>query len=307
MLQLPDTGFRYSAREHNSDLDVVCDWIEASVLFTADRVTTSDVLDALIEEQVYEDEDFANAFIDDAFQVIQRRISRIGPKPALRVSRNALERAVNWTDAPAHSYCLAVALRHRYASWKDSFPGTYVEQGDLFEKLASEALQGLGWSVVRIGWSGVKAQKKFAEAVEGIADYLNEGFHGDEIPDEVKDAGVDLVCVRKFLDELGGHPSYLVQCGSGENWQTKLGSPSLESWRDMIRFTAPPARALAIPFAFARKDEFRAKRLSNGGLLLDRYRLLSAAGHSPKWLSTGLAKELVSWLRPAIKAIPTLD
>jgi hypothetical protein len=307
MLQLPNTGIRYSTQKHNSDLGAFCDWVEASVLFAQARITRSDIVDVLLDEEVYVDSDFASEFVELGVGVISQRVAWTGSAASLDVEEGALRRTRDWQDMPAHGFCLALALRPRYPEWSANLGADYGAQGDLFERLTLEALIAMGWEVHRIGWSALGTDQSFKEAVEWIADRLNEKSIGGEIASEVKDGGVDLVCLRRFPDNLGGHPFFLVQCGSGDNWASKLGKPPLEAWRDLIRFTIPPMRAFATPFAFAEPDTFRSKRLQTEGMLLDRYRLLTAGRASENWLSAELKDDLKSWLGAAVASLPKLE
>ena len=47
MLALPDNGIRPS---RGSDDGVICDWIEASLIYTQDIVSHTDIVDVLLEE-----------------------------------------------------------------------------------------------------------------------------------------------------------------------------------------------------------------------------------------------------------------
>jgi len=63
MLAKPEDGIFRSINEHNSELEVFCDWIEGSILFTDKIISTSDLIDNLIELHIYEDQDFASQFM----------------------------------------------------------------------------------------------------------------------------------------------------------------------------------------------------------------------------------------------------
>ncbi len=79
MLELPTKGFGISTGNvHNVDLDRFCDWIEGCVLWSDDRVSQSDMVDALVEENIYRDQEFAKELISDAFKELRRRASHLG-------------------------------------------------------------------------------------------------------------------------------------------------------------------------------------------------------------------------------------
>src|SRR5438105_4443497 len=100
MLQLPDSGLRSSVKKHNCDLDAVCDWIEASVLFSDGVVSRSDIVDNLMAEEVYQDEDFAGEFVERALAVVASRVGWTGNVAALESSGSGLRRRVDWDQVP---------------------------------------------------------------------------------------------------------------------------------------------------------------------------------------------------------------
>ena len=305
MLQLPDVGLRLSVREHNSDLSVLCDWVEASVLLFEDTLAVIDVVDVLMEEQIYQNQDFAHEMVGQVWAAIDRRQRWLTASRPIRIERGRLYRSLVWGQVPAHTFCLVVALRRCFKNWSALLGPNYVEQGQLFERITEEALVEQGWEVFRTGWSGIGTAPAFADLVDRIADRLNEPvISGLELPQEVKDQGLDLLCTRPFHDRRGGHVLYLVQCASGDNWRAKLRTPSVELWRDIIRFSAPYPRAIAVPFAFPEDGTFRERRLSAEGLFLDRYRILGAGFERVGWESDDLRRDLEAWLDPKIASLP---
>ena len=60
MLAIPKVGMAKSvAPEHNVQLDALCDWIEASLLFDdLDFISASEIIDVLHEEELYSDSRF---------------------------------------------------------------------------------------------------------------------------------------------------------------------------------------------------------------------------------------------------------
>ena len=74
MLSIPTKGISRSVNVHNVDLDVFCDWIEASALFrNGDEVTKSDTVDALRDGEIYESQDFAWEIVSDGWNELRRR------------------------------------------------------------------------------------------------------------------------------------------------------------------------------------------------------------------------------------------
>ena len=54
MLELPTSGVARSVNVHNSNLLFFCDWLEANTLFLEDRLSFSDVIDLLLEDELYD-------------------------------------------------------------------------------------------------------------------------------------------------------------------------------------------------------------------------------------------------------------
>src|SRR6266576_3611284 len=277
MLSLPDEGVRLSVKEHNSDLSVLCDWVEASVLLGTETVSTIDLVDILMEEQVYREQDFAHEIIEQVRTVVSRRQNWLSASRAVSIEGARFVRALDWRQVPAHAFCLIVALRRCFKTWSRDLGPNYVDQGRLFEWVTAESLTRGGWKVFRTGWAGLNTPPAFVGVVTQIANLLNEPATLDlGISRQVKDQGLDLLCYRPFADRRGGHILFLVQCASGDNWTGKLRTPSENTWRDLVRFSSPYPRAIAVPFAFPDDNTFREVRKSADGIFLDRFRILEA-------------------------------
>src|ERR1041385_8128712 len=128
MLQVPDVGLRQSIKEHNSDFDVLCDWIEASVLLVDDTLSAIDVVDVLMEEQLYREQDFAHEIVEQAWSAIDRRQKWLNASRTIRVEGPRLIRELDMAQVPAHTFCLVVALRRCLKSWSRELGPNYVEQ-----------------------------------------------------------------------------------------------------------------------------------------------------------------------------------
>ena len=132
MFTLPNRGIATSVSSHNCDLEVVCDWIEASVLFDEEKIFKQDIIDILLEENIYPErdepdetteQDFANAFLDLVWNRLIERKSAIEPNYPFHVSHNALELSsdTSWIDYPAYSFCLCLSLAPLFKDWNSSF------------------------------------------------------------------------------------------------------------------------------------------------------------------------------------------
>ncbi len=310
MLALPTKGISRSVDEHNVELDVFCDWIEGSILFSnEEKLSSTDVVDVLLEGLIYDDQSFAVEMVADAWSELQRRKAWIGAGAPFSVEHRRIKRLRSWQDEPAHSFCVLLALSVWYSGWARQFGSDYTEQGELFELLTKESLehQFSDWQIHHTGWSRTRAVK-LAEVVSDIADRLGEAQGQLEpwaIPD-ANDAGLDLLCYRPFPDSRVGIPVYLVQCASGGNWEEKLHMPELKVWTKVIQFAATPRKAFATPFAFL-DDVFANACNIVDGMLLDRCRLLAACRHCENWVSPSLRDRIIAWTEPRVAALPRGD
>ena len=310
MIPLPNRGFRRSVEEHNVDLDVLTDWIEASALIDEEgAVSAPELVSLLVEKEVYAKQDFCWERVSDAMSELRRR-TNLGPHcPFTAVKRRVQRLSPDWTETPAHLFMLLLTLSHRYDKWEKIMPVDYNAQGDLFERLTKESLehQFPRWEIRRTGWSRT-SPTKLGELVGEVADLLGE-LQGEVLAwtgPQAHEAGLDLLCYRPFADSQVGIPVLMLQCASG-HWNSpgKLKTPDLEVWTKIVQFASKPKRAFATPFCFD-GSEFR--RLSNivDGILLDRYRLLIFDLPEREWLSEDLRKELIAWVSARLPKLPDL-
>lgn len=314
MLALPARGIARSINSHNVRLDVLCDWLESSVLFEQISLTASDVVDLLLENTIYERQSFAWTLMGDAWTELRRRNALLQAAYPLAIQDWRLDPRYRWEENPAHSFCLALALAEWLPDWARSFGKDYTEQGALFEQLVVEAIATAlpDWHVHPTGWSKTKTAK-LPEVVKTMSLWLGEPETGNRerwTKNSANEAGLDLVCIRRMPDGRPGIPIYLLQCASGVTntplWQHKLRTPDIRLWAKLVDFAVQPKRGFATPFAFTDED-FRHHCRAIDGLLLDRHRLLSAGVSGTDWLARVTARELRQWLRPRVRSLPLAD
>lgn len=311
MLSLPEKGFGRSVKAHNVELDALCDWIEGSVAFTVTRISQSELVDVLCENNIYASQDMASARLGDAWAELRRRAQLLETGCPFALNGPRIDRTMKWRANAAYAFCLMVSLQAWYKAWaREKFGDDFRTQGELFERLTEEALAFDGWETHRTGWSQSKPDK-IAAVVAGVAEHIVEDERPESIPkwtkEEANEAGLDVVCSRPFGDNRAGRPLYFVQCASGANWNDKLHTPVLSVWDKLIDFANKPQKAFALPFALL-EAPFRHTALRVEGMILDRYRLLRAsATGNVGWPSKALVRDLVLWLAPRVKVLPTLD
>ena len=310
MLALPDNGMLRSINKHNIAFEFLCDWIEGSILFdeTEDEFSVMDVVDVLISENIYDEQDFAEEIVVGAWNELTHRLNCIDSEMPFSVIYPLVKRAGSWEDTPAHSFCVLLSLAQCYKRWWAGVSGGgYNEQGELFELLTQESLeeQFSDWHIRRTSWYRTQPMD-LREMVNRIADWLGEDV-GDDINawtgSESKDMGLDLLCYRPFPDNRASFPVYLMQCASGQNWTEKVYQPDIDLWQKLVNFVVRPQKAFAIPFALS-DDDFRKQCVLIQGLFLDRYRLLAAARFREQWESSSLKDRIIRWAMPRVNQLP---
>jgi hypothetical protein len=307
MLRIPTIGFRQSAKRHNGSLEVQADWVEASALFGVAAVSKADIVDALIENQSYETQDFANEWATLIFRELERRVDLLGDQSAVERSGDWIKRRVpRWNDRIGHAFCVFLAVQQHYREEIEKVFGEgYGEQGQLFEEFSAEVLTAYGWTVHPVAWSS-KAANSIEDKVDRLAVAIGEDMRDGAVEEwtepHAKDAGLDLVAWLPHADGWSGRPVCLVQCASGANWMNKLHSPNISTWEKLIDFATAPRRGLTMPFA-PEKNEFRRKANTDlVMMLMDRHRLIGVPGGGGP--SAGLSARIEAWLAPRVAVLP---
>lgn len=310
-LKLPEKGISYSVDKHNSKLDFFCDWLEASVIFSGETLYKSDVVDSLTENGVYLEQDFANAFVDDAWAIVDRRFRRLDHTIDIKTDAMSFAAAKQWTDYPAYSFCVFLScMGYLYPKSFNAtdFPVVYGVQGSIFEKICHAALAARypGWVVKRVGWAADNAVKLKSCVDEIISElFEQEGAERDLwVNAHANELGLDLLMYSSFEDNRPCMPVTMIQCASGKDWMAKRRTPDLSIWSKVISFNSPPSKGFAIPYAFVDDSEFRKNALTVQGVFFDRYRLLDV--NAGDWLPDAVRQEIIDWMTPYVEAIPRL-
>lgn len=307
MIVIPSKNFRRSINSHNVELDVFCDWIEGSILFLDEKLSLSDVTDVLLEEEIYEEQSFAREMVMNGWTELEKRQRHIGDSCIFSIDTRWIKRKFEWQKSPAQAFCVLLSLATYYDWWISEFGSDYSEQGELFELLTKESLEAQfnNWIVYQTGWTRSNTST-LRQVVDEVRTRLceEEGRFSLWDSSNAKESGLDLVWYRSFPDNRTGLPVFLVQCASGANWRSKLKTPDLDVWGDMIRFAAKPKRAFSVPFSFL-DNQFLQSCVLNQGVLLDRCRLLSASQHNTHWMSQHLQERMVTWINHRINVLLT--
>ncbi|WP_022665355.1 hypothetical protein [Desulfospira joergensenii] len=249
MLDKPSKGFSPSVTKHNSDDDIVCDWIEASILFDDIRLSKAEIVDALIDLQIYIDSDFAFTYVDTLYNKLDKRASCMGSSYPFNRREHIIETKGSWSDFVDYTFCLLASVLPHYKNWREEFGLDYGKQGDLFEAITALHLELIlpEWDVMKCGWSRDHSTP-LNELLPDISRHLCErvGDFDYWAGKRANDAGLDVLCVRKFPDQRPGFFSLLVQCASGADWVHKLRDPNLSRWKKYIDFACTPSKAVSM-------------------------------------------------------------
>ena len=308
MIQVPQVGFLQSSNKSNVCPNALGGWLQGIVLFDQKEATKSDVVDILIEQQICTDraQDLAHEIAEDGWNELRQRKSWGGLPDSVLIASKRLEDGADWLDHPIRSFLLLLSLFRIFPDWA-SKNRDYVNQGNLFEEVVEAICPALlpGWIAYRAGWSpeNAKSVRKVVDElrhrihIEGALDL--EEWHGPG----TKDAGLDIVCYRKFSDQREALPVYFLQCASGKNWRDKLKTPNPEQWQKFMNSAVQPSTGIVAPF-IVQSRELKTAALIGQSIIFDRLRLLSAADCHEVQLSHELKDRLVEWMQPRIDSLP---
>ena len=301
MLSVPK-GFQRSVKAHNINVETFLDWVETTSLIAQEELSPSDIIDYLIEEQLYDEQDFAAEFVLPNWAALEARLSGLGHHSPISVKKRWMVRQLDWTEVPAYSFCLVVSLGPQYDDWDNGFGSDYSVQGELFELVTKAAMEVrfTGWKFLHTGWSKGNASS-LRDVVGNLTSHINEpsGYIDEYASCHAHEAGIDLVWHLPFADRRGGAPVYLVQCASGKKWKNKVSEPNIKEWTKIINFAGIPSKAFSLPYSLSKRD-LRMQSNRAGGLILDRYRLLAHSISEKTWVPAALRHDLTNWLEPRI-------
>lgn len=152
-----------------------------------------------------------------------------------------------------------------------------------FERLVAIAVRSLGADAGRVYVFGTSVRGGHYSGLLRDKIRLLAGDIGEDplIKDhefaarDTGDSGLDVVAWPRLGDELGARMILFVQATCSTRWVAKQAEVKTDRWGSRIRFTASPAAAMAIPFAFRSANGDWQRRLDiENVVLLDRSRLM---------------------------------
>ncbi len=304
MLGLPERAFVDPESGERLDEFQLADWLEGCITFEDESVSQNDVVDVLHENYLTAKTDAqsakndAVARVEAAWRELDRRKSCLGRSAPYNIDGARISRTCEWQYTPAFAFCLLISLLPVYRKAFAKFR-SYTKQGEIFEELTVASLKAVGWDVHGVGWSKTRANSIEAK-VEAAAHFLGvaplQGAIERWTAPKAKDAGLDLICQYVFKDGWGGKPVILTQCASGDNWESKLHTPEIETWKKLIDIHTDPTRGLSMPFT-VRPERFRRASFRAGFvLLMDRHRLAVPEKAPADWIPDALGKTINNWM-----------
>jgi hypothetical protein len=308
LLELPSNFRKPSNEDAGIEIELICDWIEASVLFAGESICAPTIADLLLESEWFGSQNESRGFVDEVWSRLKARHQELGNKGPFSFSYQTIELSIDdWTHSPAHAFCLLLCFGYHHENWGKKIGWNYNVQGELFEKMTCSALKEILplWTSYSTGWSA-KTPTQLSTLVGEIAGRLCGQVKNLKRWNrrQAKEQGLDVLCYRSFSDQKGNFPAFFVQCASGKNISHKLSTPNLEVWNDLLQLvpTSLPRKGFATPLMFPRR-EFEQCAILGGGLILDR-RLLSAQSHNESWLEASICKAITKWAKPIVKKLP---
>src|SRR5437870_1281917 len=96
MLPLPDRRIRESSTVHNSQLSVAGDWLELNCLVQHSDFSRADVLDELMEQQIYKDQSFGSEFVSSIWSELRQRQRWLGASADLAFTDTGTRAVDDW-------------------------------------------------------------------------------------------------------------------------------------------------------------------------------------------------------------------
>ena len=295
-------------------ISVVADWIElcmiaggetlsfqhvAAVCRDAGLCSHIELVDANDSNRLEED---SNRFLEDTWVELKGREKLLGDQYPLAVRDRTLELVGDMESCPSFVLLLLAATARHYDC------GETKELPRLFEHVVVASATGLlGGKAARFGWPPDEdTPSSVHDRIKHIARKLELEPQnlGEKVGAHDKDVGLDVAAHHAVGGSAVGSVVFLIQCATGRNWTGKAGV-SVERWKDLIQWNSVPVPAFAVPWWWARDEEYlRHFRRMGHAVVLDRARLLK--GRPDGHLDVDRKADVEKWARRRLTALPKL-
>lgn len=259
----------------------IADWAELQILYSGstsislESIRTEADVEGLLEDDDHSDvpsmsSEVTERFVSEAVREINRRSVNGGKGYPFRIQGNRLELRPGVHRWTPYAFCLMVCDRDY---WSSGDPSTMM-----FEHVASRALRSyLMGSSIRFGAPRNAPRQEIVVALENLTKCTGDSLlRVFPVRSTDKDLGLDVVGWKDFDDRQTSKMLVYMQCATGEDWHSKSGDLDLSLgglWNQIIRWTTPPVKAMAIPYIVPPGEDW--ERATPGLLLMDRLRISS--------------------------------
>ena len=259
----------------------LADWAELQILYSGstgisiEAIRTETDVEGFLEDDDQLDvsamsSEVSERHVADAVREINRRAAHAGKGYPFRIQGDRLELRPGIHRWTPYAFCLMICDRD-YWNCGDPSP-------KMFEHVASSALQAyLQGSAIRFGSPRDEPEQQIKVALQCLSERTGDRLlSGFPVRATDKDLGLDVVGWKDFDDRQISKVLVYMQCATGEDWPRKKGDLDLSMagvWSNIMRWTTPPVKAMAIPYIVPPGDEW--ERETSGLLFMDRLRISS--------------------------------
>ncbi len=215
--------------------------------------------------------------LDELFAEVRRRSASA---PTIYPFREVEERIEIDASVDQTVYLLLLYLSFEKTPFRRE--KRFHEINPTFDLLVREALRayaGSGSKGVRFGWkAGDDRPEHLADAVRWLAGLMKlpVGTVDDDVDEDDKDGGVDVVVWSPFDDGLPGFSIYLAQCTVQIDFDRKGRDVNTHRWSTWIQAGRSFQPALGVPFAVAPDAKVRKTMSYDSSVFLDRLRICAS-------------------------------
>lgn len=276
------------------DANVQADWAEASCLFGDDASISRANFEIALSESGYNN---SEEIINNIWAETDWRKNIIPDYYPFNILYGRIEKRKNWEEVLPYSFMLLLSTNFFYESTKNR-KRELRTSSKLFERLTAVALKKYLSRSINIGSPREgRMPRSLKQSIQIFCNLSNEALRRKpEITHYAKDEGVDVIAWSP-IDSRSGQIILLTQCTVEKNWTKSTDKINLDTWRNIVNFTAIPQKALAFPYVCHAQWKNWSTR---GGILFDRLRLVSLF---PMTSTIYLRKPITNWCTSQISRL----
>lgn len=306
-------GIDIIPKPHPANLNAIGDFIELECLRRADRnVSALDITRIMEREAERISQDAIMVYVRDSIKDLESRTVSIGNRGAIYpfqvdATGGLIEYRIDVADSDRMIY-LFLVLCTRLNMNNDRFHGGF-DAAVLFEQLCREVsirlwggddddrVDALVFGTGRLADGSSDRDPidiaTFSAAIDNLCDRLNEGTGFDAKsngPVTAKDGKLDVVVWRSFTDGRNGQLIGFGQCKTGTHWETDLMKLRPDDFFSKWVRQHPAVLPVRLYFVTDRVIERWYDRSKDGGIFLDRCRIMEYCSKLPEELMTRISR-----------------